>query len=64
MNILALALRRADAHQYRHLADPGLFGNFGTTGRAITNPTIDTFIKPFGNEIAGMPSLARCSRPS
>ena len=26
------------------------------TGRAITNPTIDTFIKPFGNEIAGMPA--------
>ena len=36
--------------------DPGLFGNFGGDGRAITNPTIDGFIKPFGNAINGMPS--------
>jgi urea carboxylase system permease len=36
--------------------DPNLFGNFGGSGRALTNPTIDTFIKPFGNEIAGMPA--------
>jgi amino acid transporter len=36
--------------------DPVLFGDFGGAGRAITNPTIDTFIKPFGNEIAGLPS--------
>ena len=36
--------------------DPNLFGNFGGDGRALTNPTIDTFIKPFGNEIAGMPA--------
>jgi urea carboxylase system permease len=37
--------------------DPNLFGNFGGEGRAFTNPTIDTFIKPFGTEIAGMPPL-------
>jgi urea carboxylase system permease len=37
--------------------DPNLFGDFGGAGRAITNPTIDTFIKPFGNVIAGMPAL-------
>jgi urea carboxylase system permease len=36
--------------------DPGLFGDFGGAGRGITNPTIDGFIKPFGNEIAGMPA--------
>jgi urea carboxylase system permease len=36
--------------------DPGLFGDFGGDGRAITNPTIDGFIKPFGNAINGMPS--------
>jgi amino acid transporter len=36
--------------------DPGLFGDFGGAGRAITNPTIDTFIKPFGNTINGMPA--------
>jgi urea carboxylase system permease len=36
--------------------DPGLFGDFGGDGRAITNPTIDGFIKPFGNAIGGMPA--------
>jgi urea carboxylase system permease len=36
--------------------DAGLFGAFGGEGRAITNPTIDGFIKPFGNEIAGIPA--------
>ncbi|MEA2518852.1 MAG: hypothetical protein QOF49_932 [Chloroflexota bacterium] len=36
--------------------DSNLFGAFGGTGRAITNPTIDTFFKPFGTAIAGMPS--------
>jgi urea carboxylase system permease len=36
--------------------DPNLFGDFGGAGRAITNPTIDAFIKPFGNEIAGLPA--------
>ena len=36
--------------------DSGLFGDFGGAGRAFTNPTIDTFVKPFGNEIAGMPA--------
>ena len=35
--------------------DPNLFGAFGGEGRAVTNPTVDTFIKPFGNEIAGLP---------
>jgi hypothetical protein len=36
--------------------DPALFGDFGGAGRGITNPTIDGFIKPFGNEIAGLPA--------
>jgi urea carboxylase system permease len=36
--------------------DPNLFGNFGGDGRAVTNPTIDGFIKPFGNTIEGMPA--------
>jgi urea carboxylase system permease len=35
--------------------DPRIFGDFGGAGRAITNPTIDTFIKPFGAVIAGLP---------
>jgi urea carboxylase system permease len=33
-----------------------IFGDFGGAGRGITNPTIDTFIKPFGSEIAGLPA--------
>ena len=37
--------------------DRALFGDFGGEGRAVTNPTIDGFIKPFGNEISGMPAL-------
>jgi urea carboxylase system permease len=36
--------------------DPGLFGDFGGAGRGITNPTIDGFIKPFGNAIDGLPA--------
>ena len=36
--------------------DEAVFGNFGGAGRGITNPNIDTFIKPFGNEIAGLPA--------
>ena len=36
--------------------DSGLFGAFGGDGRAFTNPTIDTFVKPFGTEISGMPA--------
>ncbi len=36
--------------------DTSLFGDFGGDGRAITNPTIDGFIKPFGTAIAGLPS--------
>jgi amino acid transporter len=33
-----------------------VFGDFGGAGRGVTNPTIDTFIKPFGNEIVGLPA--------
>jgi urea carboxylase system permease len=36
--------------------DPNLFGDFGGAGRAITNPTIDAFITPFGNVIPGLPA--------
>jgi urea carboxylase system permease len=36
--------------------DPALFGDFGGAGRAVTNPTIDGFIKPFGNTIDGLPA--------
>lgn len=36
--------------------DPGLFGDFGGDGRLYTNPFINTFLKPFGQEISGMPA--------
>ena len=34
----------------------GLFGDFGTAGRAAWNPFINTFIKPFGQEVSWMPA--------
>jgi urea carboxylase system permease len=37
-------------------ADQGLFGAFGGDGRGFTNPMINTFFKPFGNTIDGMPA--------
>ena len=37
-------------------ADTALFGDFGTDGRLFWNPFINTFIKPFGQEVAGMPA--------
>ena len=39
-------------------ADTGLFGDWGTDGRLYWNPLINTFIKPFGQEIAGPAGLA------
>jgi urea carboxylase system permease len=36
--------------------DSNLFKDFGGDGRSLTNPTIDAFVKPFGNVIAGMPA--------
>ena len=37
-------------------ADTGLFGDFGTDGRLYWNPMINTFIKPFGQELSWMPA--------
>ena len=48
-------VRRADAHQHRDLAGPGPVRRLRRRRRAITNPTIDGFIKPFGQEIPGIP---------
>jgi urea carboxylase system permease len=56
VNILAIVYGGVMLLNIAIWQDPGLFGNFGGDGRAITNPTIDTFIKPFGNEISGMPA--------
>ncbi len=36
--------------------DTGLFGDFGGDGRGFTNPMINSFLKPFGNELTGMPA--------
>lgn len=56
VNVLAIAYGGLMLLNIGIWQDPGLFGDFGGAGRAITNPTIDTFIKPFGNEIAGLPA--------
>ena len=37
-------------------ADTGLFGDYGTDGRLYWNPMINTFIKPFGQELSWMPA--------
>jgi urea carboxylase system permease len=37
-------------------ADPSLFGDFGSDGRLFWNPFINSFIKPFGQEITGLPA--------
>jgi Amino acid transporters len=37
-------------------ADTSLFGDWGTDGRLFWNPFINTFIKPFGQEISGLPA--------
>jgi urea carboxylase system permease len=37
-------------------ADGSLFGDWGSDGRLFWNPFINTFIKPFGNEIPGLPA--------
>ena len=56
VNILALLYGGLMLINIAIWQDPNLFGDFGGDGRAITNPMINTFIKPFGNEIPGMPA--------
>jgi len=56
VNILALVYGALMIINIALWADTGLFGDFGTDGRLFWNPFINTFIKPFGNEIAGMPA--------
>ena len=46
MNILAILYGGLMLINIAIWQDPGLFGDFGGAGRAITNPTIDGFIKP------------------
>ena len=56
VNVLALVYGGLMLLNIALWQDPALFGDFGGAGRAVTNPTIDGFIKPFGAEISGMPS--------
>jgi urea carboxylase system permease len=56
VNILALIYGGLMIINISLWTDPGLFGDFGGDGRGFTNPFINTFLKPFGQEIAGMPA--------
>ena len=56
VNILALVYGALMIINIALWADTGLFGDFGTDGRLFWNPFINTFIKPFGNEISGLPA--------
>ena len=56
VNILALIYGGLMVINIALWADTGLFGDWGTDGRLFWNPMINTFIKPFGNEIAGLPA--------
>jgi len=56
VNVLALVYGGLMLLNIALWTDTGLFGAFGGDGRGYTNPMINTFLKPFGNEIAGMPA--------
>jgi amino acid transporter len=56
INILAILYGGLMLFNIAVWQDEGLFGNFGGAGRGLTNPNIDTFIKPFGNVIEGLPA--------
>jgi amino acid transporter len=56
VNILALVYGGLLIINIALWADTGLFGDWGTDGRLYWNPFINTFIKPFGQEIPGLPA--------
>jgi len=56
VNILALVYGGLMIVNIGLWADTSLFGDWGTDGRLFWNPFINTFIKPFGNEIPGLPA--------
>jgi urea carboxylase system permease len=56
VNILALIYGGLMIINISLWTDPGLFGDFGGDGRGYTNPFINTFLKPFGNELSWMPA--------
>jgi amino acid transporter len=56
VNVLALLYGGLMIVNIALWADTGLFGDWGTDGRLFWNPFINTFIKPFGQEISGLPA--------
>jgi len=56
VNILALVYGGLMIINIALWADGSLFGDWGTDGRLYWNPFINTFIKPFGKAIDGMPA--------
>jgi urea carboxylase system permease len=56
VNILALVYGGLMILNIGLWTDPTLFGAFGGDGRGFTNPLINTFLKPFGQELSGMPA--------
>jgi urea carboxylase system permease len=56
VNILALLYGGLMIINISLWTDPGLFGDFGGDGRGYTNPFVNTFLKPFGQELSWMPA--------
>ncbi len=56
VNILALVYGGLMIINIGLWADTSLFGDFGGDGRGFTNPMINSFFKPFGQELTGMPA--------
>lgn len=56
INILALVYGGIMLVNIALWADSTLFGDFGGAGRGYTNPLINTFFKPFGQELSFMPA--------
>jgi len=56
VNILAIVYGALMLLNISIWIDPNLFGDFGGDGRGYTNPFINTFFKPFGQELSWMPA--------
>ena len=55
VNILAIVYGAIMLFNIGIWQDKGLFGEFGGDGRGFTNPSIGSFLTPFGNKIEGLP---------
>ena len=56
VNILALVYGGLMIINIGLWADTSLFGDFGGDGRGFTNPMINSFFKPFGQELTWLPA--------